>query len=89
MGEAVEGPDRDGEEQALDLVAGKGDEVVRTWPVGVFVGADDGEEGVGEHGEGDPAASGGVAADLVLVEPGQALLGLKGLLHSPIGSQPL
>ena len=49
----------------------------------VFVGADDGEEGVGEHGEGDPAGPGGVAADLVLVQSGQALAGLEGLLHPP------
>jgi hypothetical protein len=41
----------------------------------VFVGADDGQEGVGEHGQGDPAGPGGVAADLVFVEAGQSLAG--------------
>jgi hypothetical protein len=50
---------------------------------GVFVGSDDGEEGVREHGEGDPAGSGRVAADLVLVQAGQALAGLEELLHPP------
>ncbi len=70
----VDGLDNECDEQALDLVAGEWDQL--TWPgvVDVFVGANDGEEGVGEHGEGDPAAPGGVAADLVLIEPGQALL---------------
>jgi hypothetical protein len=51
----VDGSDDEGGEQALDLVAGERDQL--TWPgvVGVFGGAHDGEEGVGEHGEGDPA----------------------------------
>lgn len=29
---------------------------------------DDGDEGVGEHGRGDPSGPGGVAANLVLIE---------------------
>lgn len=49
----------------------------------MFVGADDGEEGVGEHGQGDPVGPGGEAAELVLVQAGQALSGLEGLLHPP------
>lgn len=52
----------------------------------MFVGADDGEEGVGEHGEGDPAVPGGPASDLVFVESGQALAGLEGLLDRPSAS---
>lgn len=48
---------------------------------GVFVGADGGEEGVGQHGQGDPAGPRGEAAELVLVQSGQALSGLKGFLH--------
>jgi hypothetical protein len=50
---------------------------------GVLVCAYDGEEGVREHGEGDPAGPGGIAADLVLVECGQALARLEELLHPP------
>ncbi len=45
----------------------------------MFVGADDGEEGVGEHGQGDPAELGGEAAESVLVQSGQTLCGLEGL----------
>ena len=47
----------------------KRDHVVRRGPVCVFVGVDDGEEGVGRHREGDPAGPGGTAADLVLIQP--------------------
>ena len=39
------------------------------------LGGGDGQEGVGEHGQGGPAVPGGPAADLVLVEPDQALGG--------------
>ena len=35
------------------------------------------------HGEGDPAGPGGIAANLVLVECGQALARLEELLHPP------
>lgn len=42
----------EGDEQARDLVAGERDQVVRCGPAGVFVSADDGEEGVGKHGRG-------------------------------------
>lgn len=74
------------DEQALDLVAGQRHQVGRPGTVGVFVSTDDGEEGVGEHGEGDPAGPGWVAADLVLIESGQPLLGLEGFFHPPSGS---
>lgn len=43
----------------------------------VLVGADGGREGVGEHREGHPAQPGDVAADLVLVQAGEALVGLE------------
>lgn len=43
--------------------------------------ADGSEEGVCEHGQGAPAGPRGEAADLVLVQSGQALSGLEGLLH--------
>lgn len=83
VGRVVDGPDDEGDEQALDFVAGERYEGVRCGVAGVFVGAYDGEEGVGEHGQGDPAAPGCVAADLVLVQSGQALAGLECLFHSP------
>lgn len=47
----------------------KRDHVARRGPVRVFVGADDGEEGVGRHLEGEPAGPGGTAADLVPIQP--------------------
>jgi hypothetical protein len=70
-------------EQALDFVAGERYEGVWCGVAGVLVGADDGEEGMGEHGQGDPAGPGRVAADLVLVQSGQGLAGLERLFHSP------
>lgn len=72
MGGIVDGPNDEGDEQALDLVAGERYEAVRCRLPGVFIGSDDSEEGMGEHGEGDPAGPGRVAADLVLVQSGQA-----------------
>jgi hypothetical protein len=41
---------------------------------------------VGEQGEQGPAPPGQPAADLVFIEPGQALGGLKTLLDSPSAS---
>ena len=79
----VVGPDGQGDEESLDLVAGQPDQSVRGAVLGVFVGPNDGEEGVGEYGQSDPADPGGVAADLMLVQSGQALLGLEGLFHRP------
>lgn len=83
VGRIVHGPEDECREQALELVAGERDQPVRGGVAGVFIGADDGEEGVREHGQGDPAGPRGEAADLVLAQSGQALSGLKGLLHSP------
>jgi len=48
-----------------------------------FGGREHGEQGVGEHRDQGPAAPGGPAADLVLIEPGQALTGLEGFLDAP------
>lgn len=42
-------------EQVLDLVAGQWDQVIGGGCVSAFVGGGRGQEGVGEHGEGDPA----------------------------------
>jgi hypothetical protein len=47
--------DDERDEQALDLVAGQRDQSVGGRGLaGVFVGTDDGEEGVGEHGSLHP-----------------------------------
>lgn len=54
-----------GDEESLDFVAGQRDQVVGAWAEMVLVGADDGQEGVGEHGKGDPAGPGRIAAELV------------------------
>jgi hypothetical protein len=82
MGGIVGGSDNECDEQALDLVAGERNEGIGCG-AGVLVCAYDGEEGVREHGEGDSAGPGGIAADLVLVECGQALARLEELLHPP------
>ncbi|KOV77327.1 hypothetical protein ADL01_15930 [Streptomyces sp. NRRL WC-3618] len=82
----VDGLDDERDEQALDLVAGQRDQALRGGVTGVFIGADDGQKGVSEHREGDPAGPGGTAADLVLTESGQPFLTLEGLFHTPSGS---
>jgi hypothetical protein len=63
-------------------IAGELYVAVRYGAAGVFVRADDGQEGTREHGEGDPAGPGCVAAHLVLVQDGQARSGLEELLDS-------
>jgi hypothetical protein len=75
-----------GGEQPSDLVAGQRDEAGWWWVLGVFVGGDDGEQCVGEHRQQGPRQPRQPAAELVLVEPGQALASLKGLLHGPAAS---
>ena len=79
----MSGLDDQSDEQALDLVAGERYEAVRCRLAGVLVCSDDGEEGMGEHREGDPAGPGRVAADLMLVQSGQSLPGLEELLYPP------
>jgi len=49
----------------------------------VFSHGRDHREGVGEHRQGDPAVPGSPAADLVLVQANQALVGLEALLDGP------
>lgn len=73
----VDGSGDESYEESLDFVARQRYQVVRPWPEAVLVGADDGQEGMGEHGEGDPAGPGRIAAELVLVQAGQALSGLE------------
>src|SRR5258705_12293044 len=48
-------------------------------------GADGDEERGGEHGQGDVAVPGVVAADLVLIQPDLVLRGLERLLDRPPG----
>ena len=66
-----------------DLIAGQQDLVCRAGLAGVLEGGGDGEDGSGEHGEGDPPVPGCPAADLVLVQADQALAGLEVLLDGP------
>src|SRR6266508_446768 len=65
-------------EQVLDLVAGNPDQPGRYRVAGALGQGGDDQEGVGEHGQGDPAVPGAPAADLVLVQAAQALAGLEG-----------
>jgi hypothetical protein len=46
-------------------------------------GLDGGQEGVGQHGQGDVPVPAGVLADLVVVQAGLALGGLEGFLDHP------
>ena len=75
-----------GDEQALDLVTGEGEQSVGAGPVfgwgllAAFEGRGDGEEGVGEQGEGDPAVP-GVPAVSGLVHHEHGLLVRQMLQH--------
>jgi hypothetical protein len=53
MGNVVDGLDDQGDEKALDLVAGERYEGVSCRTAGVLVCPDDGEEGVREYAQGD------------------------------------
>jgi hypothetical protein len=69
--------DEQGSEQSGDFVAGE--QALPGWcPVaGVLGGGGDGEKRGGEHRQGGPPVPGGQAADLVVIEPVQALAGLE------------
>jgi hypothetical protein len=58
-----------------DLVPGQRDLVCGAGVAGVLKGGGDAEDDSGEHGQGDPPVPGDPAADLVLVEAGEALDG--------------
>jgi hypothetical protein len=49
----VDGLDDEGDEQALEFVASERYEGTGRGVAGAFIGADDGEEGMGEHGQGE------------------------------------
>jgi hypothetical protein len=70
-------------EEAGDFVAGQRDLPGWAGVVSAFGCGGDGQEGAGEHGEGDPPVPGGPAADLVLVQAGEAFAGLEILLDGP------
>src|SRR3954464_2872426 len=53
-------------EEVADFVDGQRDHRFSGVAVVVFMGGDDGEDGVGEHGQGGVAVPGGPGADLVL-----------------------
>ena len=82
-GQRPAGFDDEGCEEPADLVAGQRDEPGGCGLVGVLLGGDHGEQGVRQHREQSPAPPGGPAADLVLIEPGQAFAGLEGFLDGP------
>src|SRR5215211_2865372 len=75
-----------GGEQVLDLVAGHPDQPGWWWVAAALGHGGGHQEGVGDHGEGDPAVPGAPAADLMLVQADQPLAGLEPLLDGPPGS---
>jgi hypothetical protein len=80
---AVGGLDDQGGEQVGDFVAGQRNLPGGCGAAGPLGGGGDGKERGGQHGEGDPAVPGGPGADLVFVEPGQALAGLDAFFDGP------
>jgi hypothetical protein len=68
--------------QRGDFVAGQRDLTGRR-RAGVLGGGGGGQERQGEHGQGSPPVPGVPAADLVLVQPCQALAGPEILLRGP------
>ena len=51
-----------------------------------LAGSQNGEAGVGGHGQGHVAVTAGIAADLVVVQPAFLLRGLEALLDGPPGA---
>lgn len=73
-------------EQPADLVAGQRDQLVVVRAGAIKLGrGQDGQERVGEQGQGGPAVPGGPAADLVLVQGGEFLAGGEPVLDLPPG----
>jgi hypothetical protein len=68
-----DGPVDERDEQSLDLVTSERYQLVGRGMTLVFVRAEDSEEGMREHGQGDPAGPGRVSADLVLVQAARPL----------------
>jgi hypothetical protein len=80
----VGGAGDEGGEEVGDLVPGQRDLVLWRDAAGALGSGCDGEDGGGKHGQGDPPVPGGPAADLVLVQAGQALSRLEVLLDGLI-----
>jgi len=78
-----EGNGDQGGKQVLGLVAGQADQPGRWWVMSVLGNGRHHQEGVGHHGQGDPAVPPAPAADLVLVQADQAFGGLEALLDGP------
>jgi hypothetical protein len=86
-GQARDGGQDEGGEQAADLVAGQRDEVIGSGsgsgggsPFPASRARVAAKVGGGEHREGDVGVPGSVVTDLVVVEPGFVLGGLEALL---------
>ena len=75
--------EQQGVEESAEFVDGQRDQPGRGGSCVAFGGGGHGQEGVGEHGQGGPAVPGGPAADLVLVQSGEAFGGLEGFLDAP------
>jgi hypothetical protein len=84
--DGVDGVDDQLGEQTTDLVDTQRNHrlggITRWRVVGVFVGGDHGQDGVGEHDQGGMPVPGVPTADLMLVQA-QALAGLKAGLDRP------
>src|SRR6266545_1117227 len=76
VGDGVQGVGGQFGEQTADLVDGQGNQL-RVGGLGAFPRGDHGEDGVGEHDQGGVPVPGVPAADLVLVQSGGVLAGLK------------
>src|SRR5947209_8312087 len=87
VGDGVQGVDGQLGEQTADLVDGQGNQFrVGGLGSGVFPGGDHGQDGVGEHDQGGVPVPGVPTADLVFVQSGGVLAGLKAGLHAPAGA---
>jgi hypothetical protein len=87
--ECAGGLEEEGVHEPMELVDGQFEQA--RWGGGQVLlgGGGHGEERVGEQGEGGPLVPGGPAADLVLVQSGQALGGVERLLDPlPLPGDP-
>ena len=71
-------------EERDDFVAGQRDLTGWRRAAGVLGSGGDGEERKGQHGQGGPPVPGAPPADLVVVQPGQALGSLEILFNRPL-----
>jgi hypothetical protein len=83
VAEITDRPSHQCREQVLELVAGQRDQPGRRLLASAFGNGRHDQEGVGEHGQGDPPIPGAPAAHLMLIQPDQALAGLEAFLNLP------